>query len=412
MALEDKDPEVFSLVGKELQRQKEEICLIASENYAPKEVLEAAGSVLTNKYSEGYPGKRYYAGNMFIDEVETLAIERAKKLFGMPCANVQPHSGSSANFEAYRAIMEDGDTFMGMRLDQGGHLTHGSPVNFSGQIYKVVSYSVDKDTEMLDYDALMEQAKEAKPKMIVCGYTAYPRKVEFDRFREIADACGAKLLCDIAHIAGLIAGGAHMPAGPYADVITTTTHKSLRGPRGAIILAKEELCKPINKGVFPGSQGGPLDHITAAKAVCFHNAMQPEFREYAAQIVKNAKALAEELKSRGFRLVSGGTDTHLILVDVKSRGVNGKVAQDALEAAGIICNRNTIPNDTEKPFIGSGIRIGTPAATTRGMKEGDMKEVAELFSRGIESAEDDGALGKIKGEVKELMGKFPIYEGL
>jgi glycine hydroxymethyltransferase len=412
MALETKDPEVFSLVGKELQRQKDEICLIASENYAPEEVLEAAGSVLTNKYSEGYPGKRYYAGNAFIDEVETLAIERAKKLFGMPCANVQAHSGSSANFEAYRAIMEDGDTFMGMKLDQGGHLTHGSPVNFSGQMYKVVSYSVDRETETIDYDALMEQAKEAKPKMIVCGYTAYPRTVEFGKFREIADSCGAKLLCDISHIAGLIAGGAHIPAGPYADVITTTTHKSLRGPRGAIILAKEELCKAINKGVFPGSQGGPLDHITAAKAVCFHNAMQPEFKEYAAQIVKNAKALAEALKSHGFRLVSGGTDNHLILVDVKSRGVNGKVSQDSLEVAGIICNRNTIPYDTEKPFIGSGIRLGTPAATTRGMKEAEMKEVAEMFSRALENAENEAELLKINGEVKELMGRFPIYAGL
>jgi glycine hydroxymethyltransferase len=412
MALKEKDPEVFSLVEKELQRQRDMVDLIASENYAPEEVLEAAGSVFTNKYSEGYPGKRYYAGNEFADKVETLAIERAKELFGMPCANVQAHSGSSANFEAYRALMQDGDTFMGMRLDQGGHLTHGSPVNFSGQIYKVVSYSVDAETEMLDYDKLMEQAKEAKPKMIVCGYTAYPRKVEFGKFREIADACGASLLCDISHIAGLIAGGAHMPAGPYADVITTTTHKSLRGPRGAIILAKEELCKPINKGVFPGSQGGPLDHIIAAKAVCFRNAMQPEFKEYAAQIVKNASALAEGLKSHGFRLVSGGTDTHLILVDVKSRGVNGKVAQDSLEKAGIICNRNTIPNDTEKPFIGSGIRIGTPAVTTRGMKEADMKPVAELFAKALENTENEDELLRIRGEVKGLMDKFPIYPGL
>ncbi|MBN2122230.1 serine hydroxymethyltransferase [Candidatus Micrarchaeota archaeon] len=412
MALKEKDPEVFSLIEKELQRQRDMVALIASENYAPEEVLEATGSVLTNKYSEGYPGKRYYAGNEFIDQIETIAIERAKKLFGMPCANVQAHSGSSANFEAYRAIMEDGDTFMGMRLDQGGHLTHGSPVNFSGQIYKVVSYSVEQDTEVIDYDKLMEQAKEAKPKMIVCGYTAYPRTVEFGKFREIADACGASLLCDISHIAGLIAGGAHMPAGPYADVITTTTHKSLRGPRGAIILAKEELCKAVNKGVFPGSQGGPLEHVIAAKAVCFQNAMQPEFKEYAAQIVKNAKALAKAINDHGFRLVSGGTDNHLILVDVKSKGINGKVAQDSLELAGIICNRNTIPYDTEKPFIGSGIRLGTPAVTTRGMKEAEMKEIADLFAKALENTENEDALSKVRAEAKQLMDKFPLYPNL
>ncbi len=412
MALKEKDPEVFSLVEQELQRQIDTLDLIASENYAPKEILEASASVLTNKYSEGYPGKRYYAGNEIIDQVETLAIERASKLFGMPCANVQPHSGSSANFEAYRALMNEGDTLMGLKLDQGGHLTHGSPVNFSGQLYNVVSYGVDKETEQLDYDAIMEQAKEVKPRVIVCGYTAYPRTVYFDKFREIADACGAYLLCDIAHIAGLIAGGAHMPAGPYADVITTTTHKSLRGPRGAIILAKEEHCKLINKGVFPGSQGGPLDHITAAKAVCFHNAMQPEFKVYAAQIVKNAKALAEELQKHGFRLVSGGTDNHLILIDVKSKGLNGKIAQNALENAGIITNKNTIPYDTEKPFVGSGIRVGTPAVTTRGMKEAEMKEVAELFARVLEKPEDEEFHAKVKSEVKELMGRFPIYGDL
>lgn len=412
MILKEKDPEVFSLVEKELQRQKDTLDLIASENYAPKEVLEASGSVLTNKYSEGYPGKRYYAGNEFIDQIETLAIERATKLFGMPCTNVQPHSGSSANFEVYRALMDEGDTFMGLKLDQGGHLTHGSPVNFSGQLYNIVSYGVDRDTEQLDYEAIMEQAKEVRPKMIVCGYTAYPRTVYFDKFREIADACGAYLLCDIAHIAGLIAGDAHMPAGPYADVITTTTHKSLRGPRGAIILAREEHCKSINKGVFPGSQGGPLDHITAAKAVCFHNAMQPEFEEYASQIVKNAKALADGLKEEGFRLVSGGTDNHLVLVDVKSRGLNGKIAQNALENAGIICNKNTIPYDTEKPFVGSGIRLGTPAATTRGMKEKEMKVVAEMFSRVLENPEDEALQSKVKSEVAEFMGKFPIYGDL
>jgi len=410
MSLLDKsDPEVARLIKDELKRQKDTLDLIASENYAPIDVLEATGSVLTNKYSEGYPGKRYYAGNEFVDEIETIAIERAKKIFEMPYANVQPHSGSSANFEAYRAVLKEGDTFMGLRLDQGGHLTHGSPVNFSGQLYNIVSYGVDPKTEMLDYDQIMEQAMEVKPQLIVCGYTAYPRTVRFDKFREIADACGAYLLCDISHIAGLIAGGAHMPAGPYADIITTTTHKSLRGPRGAIILATEELGKKINKGVFPGSQGGPLDNVIAAKAVCFHNAMQPDFKEYAHQIVKNAKTLAEEIKDKGFRLVSGGTDNHLILVDVKSRGLNGKIAQNALEASGIITNKNTIPNDTEKPFVGSGIRIGTPAVTTRGMKEEDMKIIAELFSRVLESPEDEELHKKVKAEVKEIMGKFPIY---
>jgi len=411
-ALKEKDPEVSSLIDKELNRQKDNLDLIASENYAPKDVLEATGSVLTNKYSEGYPGKRYYAGNEYIDQIEMLAMERASRIFGLPCANVQPHSGSSANFEAYRALMKEGDTFMGLKLDQGGHLTHGSPVNFSGQLYNIVSYGVDKETETLDYGKIMEQALEVKPKLIVCGYTAYPRVVRFDLFREIADACGAYLLCDIAHIAGLIAGGAHMPAGPYADVITTTTHKSLRGPRGAIILAKEEHCKLINKGVFPGSQGGPLENVIAAKAVCFHNAMQPEFKEYAAQIVANAKALADEVKKYGFRLVSGGTDNHLILVDVKSKGLNGKIAQNALEASGIITNKNTIPYDTEKPFVGSGIRLGTPAVTTRGMKEEDMKLIAELFNRVLEKPEDEEVQKKVKAEVKEAMARFPIYQDL
>jgi glycine hydroxymethyltransferase len=412
--LKKKDPAVYELTQKELQRQRDTLALIASENYAPMEVLEASATVLTNKYSEGYPGKRYYAGNEIIDQVETLAIERAKKLFGMNYANVQPHSGSSANFEAYRALMKEGDTFMGLRLDQGGHLTHGSPVNFSGQIYKVESYSVDKETETLDYEAIMKQALQVKPKVIVCGYTAYPRIVYFDKFRAIADACGAFLMCDIAHIAGLIAGGAHMQVGPYADVVTTTTHKTLRGPRGAIILAKEEHGKLIDKGVFPGSQGGPLDHITAAKAVCFHNAMQPDFHAYAHQVVKNAKVLAEEVQSMGFRLVSGGTDNHLILIDVKSKGtgLNGKIAQDALEKAGIICNKNTIPYDTEKPFVGSGIRIGTPAVTTRGLKESEMKEIAHLFGKTLEHPTDEIMLAKIKGEVKSLMDRFPLYPEL
>ena len=407
--LKEKDPEVYSLVSKELERQRNTINLIASENYAPEEVLEATGSVFTNKYSEGYPFKRYYGGNEHVDMVEDLARERAKELFGVEHANVQPYSGSIANYAAYFALMETGDKFMGLELSQGGHLTHGSPVNFSGKRYHAVSYKVDKETEQLDYDEIKKQAIEEKPKVIVCGYTAYSRTVHFDRFREIADACGAYLMADIAHIAGLIAGGAHPSPAEYADVITTTTHKTLRGPRGAIIMCKEALAKKIDKAVFPGSQGGPLDHVTAAKAVCFRNAMEPEFREYAQQVVRNAKALAEELQSRGLRLVSGGTDTHLLLVDLSPRGLTGKEGQEALEKAGIIVNKNTIPYDTQKPFVGSGIRLGTPALTTRGMKESEMKEIGQMIARGLDRRGDEIVLAKIKEEVKGLCGKFPLY---
>jgi glycine hydroxymethyltransferase len=367
-------------------------------------------SVLTNKYSEGYPGKRYYAGNEFIDQVENLAIDRAKKLFGVDHANVQPHSGSTANYCAYSALMESGDTLMGMELSQGGHLTHGSPVNFSGKTYKVVSYAVDKKTEMLDYDGIKNQAVEQKPKVIVCGYTAYPRTVHFDRFREIADACGAFLLADISHIAGLIAGGAHPSPAKYADVITTTTHKTLRGPRGAIIMCKADLAQKIDKAVFPGAQGGPLDHVTAAKAVCFHNAMQPDFREYAHQVVKNSKALADELNAHGLRLVSGGTDNHMVLVDLTSLGITGKDAQTVLERAGIICNRNTIPYDTQKPFVASGVRLGTPAMTTRGMKEGEMKEIAALLMKALKNKDNADTLAAIRQDALSLCSRFPIYK--
>lgn len=410
MSLKEKDPEIYSLIRKEAQRQQECIDLIASENYTPPEVLEATGSVLTNKYSEGYPGKRYYAGNEFIDQVETLAIERAKKLFGVDHANVQSHSGSTANYCAYSALVPAGETIMGMELSQGGHLTHGSPVNFSGKTYKVVSYAVDKKTEMLDFDVIKKQAVEHKPKLIICGYTAYPRTVHFDKFREVADACGAYLLADISHIAGLIAGGAHPSPAKYADVITTTTHKTLRGPRGAIIMCKTEFAQLIDKAVFPGAQGGPLDHVTAAKAVCFRNAMQPDFREYANQIVKNAKVLAHELQAQGLRLVSGGTDNHLILVDLTPMGITGKDAQIALEKAGIICNKNTIPYDTQKPFIASGIRLGTPAMTTRGMKESEMKEIAALLMKALHKRTEDAALASIREEVKSLCSKHPVYK--
>jgi len=409
--LKDADPEVYSLVRKELDRQKGTINLIASENYAPQEVLEATGSVLTNKYSEGYPYKRYYGGNEYIDAVEDLARTRAKELFGVDHANVQPYSGSIANYAAYFALMETGDKLMGLELSQGGHLTHGSPVNFSGKRYNAVSYAVDEETEQLDYDAIRKQAEEEKPKVIVCGYTAYPRAVHFDKFREIADACGAYLMADIAHIAGLIAGGAHPSPAKYADVITTTTHKSLRGPRGAMIMCREGLAKQIDKAVFPGSQGGPLNHVTAAKAVCFHNAMEPEFSEYAQQIVRNAQALAEELQARGFRLVSGGTDNHLLLVDLSDKGITGKEAEQALEKAGIVCNRNTIPYDKQKPFIGSGIRLGTPALTTRGLKESEMKEIGQMIARVLGRKVDEILLAKIKEEVKALCGQFPLYAG-
>ncbi|MEW5996919.1 MAG: serine hydroxymethyltransferase [Candidatus Micrarchaeota archaeon] len=410
MHLKDRDPEVYSLVQKEIRRQQECIDLIASENYAPEEVLEATGSVLTNKYSEGYPGKRYYAGNEYIDAVETLAIERAKKLFGVDHANVQPHSGSTANYCAYTALVPAGETIMGMELSQGGHLTHGSPVNFSGKTYRVVSYAVDRKTEMLDFDAIKKQAMEHRPKLIICGYTAYPRTVHFDKFREVADACGAYLLADISHIAGLIAGGAHPSPAKDADVITTTTHKTLRGPRGAIMMCRAEFAQMIDKAVFPGAQGGPLDHVTAAKAVCFHNAMQADFREYAHQVVKNAKVLAEELQAQGLRLVSGGTDNHLILVDLTPMGITGKDAQIALEKAGIICNKNTIPYDTQKPFIASGIRLGTPAMTTRGMKESGMKEIAALLMKALHRRADDAALASVKEEAKALCSRHPVYK--
>ena len=410
--LQAADQEIYGILKDELKRQREGLELIPSENFTSLAVMEAQGSVFTNKYSEGYPGKRYYGGNEFADKSETLAIERAKKIFHADHANVQPHAGSQANMEAYSAILQPGDKVMGLNLSSGGHLTHGSPVNFSGKVYSVAPYNVDPKTHLLDFDAMEKQAKEEKPKLIVAGFTAYPRKVDFKRFREIADASGAKLMVDMAHIAGLIAGGAHMQPFPYADIVTSTTHKTLRGPRGAIILCRQEYQVPIDKAVFPGMQGGPLDHAIAAKAVCFREAATPEFSAYAHQIVKNAKAMADELMAQGMTLVSGGTDTHLLLIDLRNMNITGKEAQLALDEAGITCNKNTVPYDTQSPFVTSGIRLGTPALTTRGMNEGEMKEIARMIKR-VCSAHTDAALKqKVRQEVLAMTARFPLYPEL
>ena len=406
----DSDPEILNLIKKEEDYQKSTLRLIASENYTSKAVMNATGSVLTNKYAEGYPGKRYYAGNQYVDQIETLAIERAKKLFNVPHANVQPHSGSSANIAAFFAFLEPGDKFMGLELPHGGHLTHGSHVNYSGKWFKAVSYGVDKETEALDYDAIKKIAVEEKPKLIICGYTAYPLIIDFKAFREVCDEVDAILMADISHFAGLVAGEAYPSPAKYADVITTTTHKTLRGPRGAMIMScSEENAKRIDKAVFPGMQGGPLENVIAAKAVCFHEAMQPSFKEYAAQVVKNAKALAEELASHRLRLVAGKTETHLMLVDLTEKGITGKDAQMVLEEAGIIVNRNTVPFDTKSPFVTSGLRLGTPAVTTRGMKESDMKMIGEMIAKVIDNPNDAELKLKIRGEIEEICKKFPIY---
>lgn len=410
--LEKIDPEIYGLVRSELQRQREGLELIPSENFASLAVMEAQGSVFTNKYSEGYPFKRYYGGNQFVDQVETLAIERAKKIFRADHANVQAHAGSQANMAAYFALLKPGDRVMGLNLSHGGHLTHGSSVNFSGKTYQFIAYNVDAKTKLLDFDVIEKQAKEEKPALIVCGYTAYPRQVDFKRFREVADACGAKLLVDMAHIAGLIAGGAHPQPFPYADVVTSTTHKTLRGPRGAIILCKSEYAVAIDKAVFPGLQGGPFDHAIAAKAVCFKEAMQPEFKEYARRIVENAKALAQSLTEEGMSLVSGGTDTHLMLVDLTNLKITGKEAQSALEEAEITVNKNTIPYDTQSPFVTSGIRLGTPALTTRGMGKGEMEEIGRMIARICRSPADAALKEKVKGEVLAMTARFPLYPEL
>lgn len=376
--LKDYDIELYNSIKKEEERQKNNIELIASENFVSKSVMEAVGSVLTNKYSEGYPDKRYYGGCIYIDEVETLAIERAKKLFGAEHANVQPHSGSQANMGVYLAVLETGDTILGMSLDNGGHLTHGSKVNFSGKLFNVISYGVDENG-YIDYQDVESKALEFKPKMIVAGASAYPRKIDFAKFREIADKVGAYLMVDMAHIAGLVCTGNHMSPVPYADFVTSTTHKTLRGPRGGLILCKEEYAKKVDKTIFPGIQGGPLEHVIAGKAVCFKEALDPSFKEYINQVVLNCKTLADELLKRGFKLVSNGTDNHLMLIDLTSKNITGKDAEHILETVNITVNKNAIPNDKEKPMVTSGIRVGTAACTTKGLKENDMIDLAEAF---------------------------------
>ena len=404
--LEEKDKVMMDLIYEETLRQKEHIELIASENFVSKEVMEAMGSQLTNKYAEGYPGKRYYGGCEVVDKVERLAIDRLKKLFGAEHANVQPHSGSNANLAVYFAFLKPGDKVLGMNLSQGGHLTHGSPVNISGVYYNFVAYGVDKETELIDYKELRKIAIKEKPKMIVAGASAYSREIDFEKFKEIAEEVGAYLMVDMAHIAGLIAVGLHPNPVPYADFITTTTHKTLRGPRGGAILCKEKYAKMIDKAIFPGIQGGPLMHVIAAKAVAFGEALDDSFKRYQEQVLKNSKVLAASLEEKGFRIVSGGTDNHLILLDVRNKGLTGKKAEALLEEVRIATNKNTIPYDPESPFVTSGVRIGTPAVTTRGMKEEEMKEIAEIINLSLnkENSRDD-----IKQRVKKLCDKFPLY---
>ncbi|MFA5840349.1 MAG: serine hydroxymethyltransferase [Candidatus Margulisiibacteriota bacterium] len=404
------DPEVALALDQELTRQQSKLEMIASENFTSRAVMEACGSVMTNKYAEGYPGKRYYGGCHFVDITESLAIERAKKLFGADHANVQPHSGSQANFAAYVAFIKPGDTVMGLNLSHGGHLTHGSPVNVSGMYFNFVSYGVRQDTETIDYDALAAAAKEHKPKMIVTGATAYPRIIDFNKFRAICDEVGAILMVDIAHIAGLVATGLHPSPVPVAEVVTSTTHKTLRGPRAGLILCKEAFAKQVDKAVFPGIQGGPLEHIIAAKAICFKEAMLPEFRKYQEQVIKNAKTLAEGLGSNGFRIVSGGTDNHLLLVDLRPKKITGKVAEIALDEVGITVNKNTIPFDPEKPFVTSGIRLGTPALSTRGMKENEMKIIADLIGKVLSNVGDEKVKSEVKSQISELCKNFPLYQ--
>ena len=403
------DPEVAKAIKNEELRQHEGLELIASENFVSEAVLEAAGSVFTNKYAEGYPGKRYYGGCEFTDVVENLARDRAKELFGAEHANVQPHSGSSANMAAYAAIIQPGDVVMGLDLAHGGHLTHGHKLSFSGKTYKIVSYGVSKETETIDYDELEKIAERERPKMIIGGGSAYPRIIDFKRMRAIADKVGAFYLVDMAHFAGLVAGGAHPSPVPHAHVTTTTTHKTLRGPRSGMILCKADYAAAVDKSVFPGCQGGPLVHIMAAKAVCFREALQPSFKDYAAQIVKNAKVLAQTLADDGYRIISGGTDTHLMLIDVFSKGMLGSEAEKALGEAGITVNKNAIPFDTNPPMKPSGIRIGTPAMTTRGMKEAEMKQIGHWITEALNNRADAAVLKKIRGQVLELCEQFPLY---
>jgi len=412
-SLSEQDPEISAAIQSELARQRENIILIASENFASRAVMEAQGCVMTNKYAEGYPGKRYYRGTANVDVAEELARERCKKLFvGAEHVNVQPVSGTQANMAAYFAVLKHGDTIMGMNLAHGGHLSHGSPVNFSGKMYKIVPYSVSKETEMLDYSEMADIARKNRPQLIVVGASSYPRTIDFKAVREIADEVGARVMADIAHIAGMCAVGAHPSPVPYSDIVTTTTHKTLRGPRGALIICKEELAPAIDKSVFPGTQGGPFMHAIAAKAVAFKEALSPEFKEYQFQVVKNARALADRLLSNRFDLVSGGTDNHLMLVKLIKEGITGKMADETLERAGITLNKNMIPFDPATPFVTSGIRIGTPAMTTRGMKEKEMVQIADMITTVLRDIKNEETIARVRNQAKELCAKFPLYPDL
>ncbi|MGI6253473.1 MAG: serine hydroxymethyltransferase [Aminivibrio sp.] len=410
--LREADPEIFSAISEELERQRDGLELIASENFVSRAVLAAAGSIMTNKYAEGYPGARYYGGCQIVDKAENLARDRAKELFGCDHVNVQPHSGSQANMAVYFSVLQPGDTILAMNLAHGGHLTHGSPVNFSGKLFNIVPYGVDKTTEQIDFAEVERLALEHKPKMIVCGGSAYPREIDAEQFRVIADKVGALLFFDIAHVAGLIAAKCHKDPVPYSHFLTTTTHKTLRGPRGGMILTTAEYAREVDKNIFPGMQGGPLMHVIAAKAVAFKEALQPSFVEYQKKVVANAKALAEELLACDFHLVSGGTDNHLILVNLNSKGVTGKDAEAALDEAGITVNKNSVPFDTRSPFVTSGIRIGTPALTTRGFGEDDMRQIARWMDRVIKNVEDEKEIAKVRAEVLEACKNHPLYPGL
>ncbi|MEM9090481.1 MAG: serine hydroxymethyltransferase [Cyanobacteria bacterium P01_F01_bin.53] len=411
--LQQNDPELAAIMGKELNRQQTHLELIASENFTSPAVMAAQGSVLTNKYAEGLPSKRYYGGCEFVDQAEQLAIDRIKKLFGAAHANVQPHSGAQANFAVFLALLAPGDTILGMDLSHGGHLTHGSPVNFSGKWFNVVQYGVSQETEQLDFDEIRKIALEHKPKMIICGYSAYPRTIHFEKFRAIADEVGAYLVADIAHIAGLVATGLHPNPLPHCDVVTTTTHKTLRGPRGGLIMTRDaDLGKKFDKAVFPGSQGGPLEHVVAAKAVAFGEALQPAFKDYCQQVIKNAQALASQLQSRGIKVVSDGTDNHIVLVDLRSIGMTGKIADALVSEVNITANKNTVPFDPESPFVTSGLRLGTPAMTTRGMGEAEFVEIANIIADRLLSPEDGGVEADCKKRVLALCDRFPLYPHL
>ena len=408
--LDKADPEISAAIKREMGRQETKIEMIASENFVNFEIMEAMGSALTNKYAEGYPGKRYYGGCEFVDEVETLAIERAKSLFGAEHANVQPHCGANANTAVYQAVLEYGDPVLGMDLSNGGHLSHGSPVNISGKSYKFISYGLNPETEKIDFDNVRELALKHKPKLIVAGASAYPRPIETDKFREIADEVGAILMVDMAHIAGLVATGHHPNPVEYADIVTSTTHKTLRGPRGGLILCKEKYAKAIDKAIFPGTQGGPLEHVIAAKAVCFKEAAQPEFKDYQEQVIRNAQVLAESLIEKGFNLVSGGTDNHLVLVNLVNKNLTGKKAENLLDEANITTNKNTVPNDPQSPFVTSGLRLGTPAMTSRGFKEDDVRKTVEAMALVLDNPDDSASMEQAKTIVKELCDKYPLYQ--